>query len=176
MRGGALQHYRPVTAVAAAFHHQHAPVTGEPGAGPRYLAFCPPDEQEIILGLLAQSTDPEDEPAADLQKVMATLEEVRTRGYAVRNPAVRPVSNTLALPIFENGRVAASFGLTWFSSALSQEEAVSTLYPAMKEAADKISARLKALDGNSKQPAMKAARAPSRKKPATVKRAPRQAG
>lgn len=144
--------------------------------GRAYLAFCPPDEQEIILGLLTQSTDPEDEPAADLQKVMATLEEVRTRGYAVRNPAVRPVSNTLALPIFENGRVAASFGLTWFSSALSQEEAVSTLYPAMKEAADKISARLKALDGNSKRPSMKAARAPSRKKPATVKRAPRQAG
>ena len=98
--------------------------------GRAYLAFCPPDEQEIILGLLAQSADADDNSAGDLPTVMAMLADVRKRGYALRTPAVRPASNTLALPIFENGHVVASFGLTWFSSTLSIEEAVRTLYPA----------------------------------------------
>ncbi|MES2412240.1 MAG: DNA-binding transcriptional regulator [Pseudomonadota bacterium] len=118
--------------------------------GRAYLAFCPPDEQEIILGLIAHSADAEDRAAGDLQTILATLEEVRERGYALRNPSVRPVSNTIALPIYENARVIASFGLTWFSSALSLEEAVRTLYPAMKSAAEKISVRLKTLDGKSR--------------------------
>lgn len=117
--------------------------------GRAYLAFCPPDEQKIILGLLAQSADAEDQSAADLATAMAMLEEVRQRGYALRDPLVRPVSNTLALPIFEHGHVVASFGVTWFSSALSVEDAVSTLYPAMKAAANKISVRLTTLDGKS---------------------------
>lgn len=120
--------------------------------GRAYLAFCPPDEQKIILGLLAQSADAEDQSAADLATAMAMLEDVRQRGYALRDPAVRPVSNTLALPIFEHGHVVASFGVTWFSSALSVEDAVSTLYPAMKAAADKISVRLTTLDGKSPKP------------------------
>ncbi len=115
--------------------------------GRAYLAFCPPDEQEIILGLLAHSAEDEDKPAQDHAKAMKMLDDTRRQGYAVRNPAVRPVSNTLALPIYENGRVVASFGLTWFSSALPVKDAVQTLYPEMKAAAEKISVRLKTLDG-----------------------------
>ncbi|MDB5966958.1 MAG: DNA-binding transcriptional regulator [Polaromonas sp.] len=121
--------------------------------GRAYLAFCPPDEQEIILGLLAHSSEEEDRPAQDMASIMQVLEDTRKQGYAVRDPAVRPVSNTLALPIFENGRVVASFGLTWFSSALSIEEAVQTLYPEMKAAAEKVGVRLTTLDGkHSAQP------------------------
>lgn len=131
--------------------------------GRAYLAFCPRDEQEIILGLLAQSTQDEDKPAEDMEKIMEILEETRSQGYALRNPAVRPVSNTLALPIFENGRVVASFGLTWFSSALTLKTAVKTFYPEMKAAAEKISARLTALDGKSRLPAARSARGPALK-------------
>lgn len=131
--------------------------------GRAYLAFCPRDEQEIILGLLVHSTEEEDKPAQDAVKAMKMLDDTRKQGYAVRNPAVRPVSNTLALPIFENGRVVASFGLTWFSSALSVKDAVQTLYPEMQAAAEKISVRLKTLDGTRSA-------APER----TVKAAPRK--
>ena len=118
--------------------------------GRAYLAFCQPDEQQIILGLISQSADVEDQAAGDLQTIMATLKEVLERGYALRNPTVRPISNTIALPIYENRRVIASFGLTWFSSALSPEDVVRTLYPAMKSATEKISVRLKILDDKSR--------------------------
>ncbi len=119
--------------------------------GRAFLAFCLPDEQEIILGLVGQSSDAEDQAAGDLPTVMAMLADVRAQGYALRNPSIRPISNTLALPIYEDQRVVASFGLTWFSSALSLEEARLTLYPAMKLATDDISARLIALNKKSLQ-------------------------
>ena len=119
--------------------------------GRAFLAFCLPDEQEIILGLVGQSSDAEDQAAGDLPTVMAMLADVRAQGYALRNPSIRPISNTLALPIYEDQRVVASFGLTWFSSALSLEEARLTLYPAMKLATDDISARLIALNKKSHQ-------------------------
>ena len=114
--------------------------------GCAFLAFCLPDEQNIILGLIGQSSDAEDQAAGDLPTIMATLDEVRARGYALRNPSIRPISNTIALPIYEGQRVVASFGLTWFSSALSLQDVRLTLYPAMKIATDEISARLIALN------------------------------
>ncbi len=132
--------------------------------GRAYLAFCPRDEQEIILGLLAHSSEDEDKPAQDTVKAIKMLEDTRKQGYAVRNPAVRPVSNTLALPIFENGRVIASFGLTWFSSALSIKDAVQTLYPEMEAASEKISVRLKTLDGKNSAKPQRTGKLPPRKK------------
>lgn len=131
--------------------------------GRAYLAFCPPDEQEAILGLVALSAQPEDRAAADTATVMSMLEETRERGYALRDPVVRPVSNTLALPIFENGHVVASFGITWFSSAMAVKDAVAKLHPALKTAADKVSARLAMLDSESKLPALKASKRPARR-------------
>jgi IclR family mhp operon transcriptional activator len=117
--------------------------------GRAFLAFCLPDEQEIILSLVGQSSDAEDQAAGDLPTIQATLAEVRAQGYALRNPSIRPISNTIALPIYEDQRVVASFGLTWFSSALSLQEVRLTLYPALKIATDDISARLIALNKKS---------------------------
>ncbi|MGH8759468.1 MAG: IclR family transcriptional regulator domain-containing protein, partial [Burkholderiales bacterium] len=113
--------------------------------GRAHLAFCPPDEQKVILKLLAHSHAPDDQLAHDLPAVMAMLGETRQRGYALRSPAESSASNTLALPIFEAERVVASLGLTWFSSALSTEEAVARLYPHLRIASQKITTRLAAL-------------------------------
>jgi IclR family mhp operon transcriptional activator len=90
------------------------------------------------------------------------LQETRQRGYSMRNPVVRPVSNTLAVPIFENGHVAASLGLTWFSSALSAKDAQKTLYPVLRTASEKIGLRLAALAQAGAKPA--GVTAPLRKK------------
>ncbi len=110
--------------------------------GRAYLAFCPPDEQRAILAMVAQSGASEDKAAGDPACIMDVLDQTRQRGYALRNPDVRPVSNTLALPIFDKGHVLGSFGLTWFSSALSPDDAVATLYPVMQRATAQIEQRL----------------------------------
>ena len=114
--------------------------------GRAYLAFCPDDERSILLRMLARSSQREDQPVHDEAALMQVLDETRARGYALRSPSVRPVSNTLALPIFENGHVVATFGLTWFSSTLSPDVAVATLLPHMRLATQDIEARLLTVD------------------------------
>ena len=43
----------------------------------------------------------EDQPVHDEAAFLQVLEDIRARGFALRSPTVRPVSNTLALPIFQ---------------------------------------------------------------------------
>ncbi|UUZ67622.1 hypothetical protein LP416_24000 [Polaromonas sp. P2-4] len=94
------------------------------------------------MKLLAHSHEADDQMAHDLPAVMAMLEETHERGYALRSPVASSASNTLALPIYEDGHVVASLGLTWFSSALSTEEAIARLYPHLQAATLKITTRL----------------------------------
>ncbi|WP_266033157.1 hypothetical protein [Brucella intermedia] len=43
---------------------------------------------------------------------------------AVRAAGVRPVSRSLAVPVFEGERVVAAIGVTWFASTMSVQDAV----------------------------------------------------
>ena len=117
--------------------------------GRAYLAFCEPDEQAIILELLSHSTREEDALARD-PALPALLRQVREQGYAERDPVVRPVSSTLAVPIFHRGRVTASLGLTWFSTALSRQDVLDRYLPLLREAAQDISMRLGTLSADTK--------------------------
>lgn len=110
--------------------------------GRAILAFCEPDERDALIDVLQQSTLPEDQPAKDRERLIALLDEIRANGYALRDPSVRPVSNTMAVPIFERGRVMGAIGMTWFSSTHKPEEALRRYLPDLKAAADQISAGL----------------------------------
>ena len=114
--------------------------------GRAYLAFCPADEQAVILKVVRQSKHPEDAAAKRPREVAKTLAEVRRRGYAVRDPQVRPVSNTLAVPLYEGERVIGSLGMTWFASVMSPEKAVKQYLGDLKAAVAEIAARLEALN------------------------------
>jgi IclR family transcriptional regulator, mhp operon transcriptional activator len=110
--------------------------------GRAYLAFCPPDEQRILVQSLRQSEHPEDQAVHDAPALQAMLAQTRQQGYALRSKDVRPVSNTLAVPVFENGHVLATLGVTWFSSAMDTDAAVAALLPRMQQAARDVEARL----------------------------------
>lgn len=113
--------------------------------GRAHLAFCDADEQKLLLKLLQKSRDPDDQPAQDTATVQTMLDETRKRGYALRKPEASTASNTIAVPIFECGRVIATLGMTWFASALSQEEVVARILPHLLTSSQKISARLVSL-------------------------------
>ncbi len=138
--------------------------------GRAYLAFCPPDEQQVILKVLAHSREPDDQVVQDLPAVMAMLEEVRRGGYALRSPAATPSSNTLALPIYEDGHVVASLGMTWFSSVLSNEEAIARLYPHLLLATQKITTRLGTLREPFNAGQAKLKKSPTKRQPKTAAR------
>jgi IclR family mhp operon transcriptional activator len=113
--------------------------------GRAFLAFCDTTEQDALIELLERTSS---EPIAGQEKeVRRMLAEVRERGYALRDPRVRPESSTIAVPIFDGARVVASIGLTWFSSALTVEQAVTRFFPPLREASSAITQALTATAG-----------------------------
>lgn len=120
--------------------------------GRAYLAFCEPDVREALIALALASDDEENLPARQRQTLEDTLELIRREGHALRAPKVRPVSRSLAVPLFDARRVVASAGITWFSSSLRDEEAIERYAPLLKEVARKAHQALRAA-GPPPQPA-----------------------
>ncbi len=104
--------------------------------GRAYLAFCDEAEREALIALVTASAPPEDAVVRRRSTLEAELELVRRNGYALRDPRVRPVSNTLALPVFDQSRVVGSIGLTWFSSTMKPVEAVRRFLEPLQSVAD----------------------------------------
>ncbi len=113
--------------------------------GRAFLAFCGPTEQDALIDTLVRSSG---EPIAGQEaSIRHMLAQVHERGYALRDPRVRPESSTIAVPIFEDGRVVATIGLTWFSSALNAEQAVARFLPPLQQTSAEISRQLAATAG-----------------------------
>lgn len=110
------------------------------GMGLAYLAFTPREEFELIVEMLRRSDDPEDTLARDAGKLRRIVAQVRQRGYALRARHVEPKnSNTIAVPVMnEAGRVVASFGLTYFTAALTETEACERYVPVLKATSAEI--------------------------------------
>jgi IclR family transcriptional regulator, mhp operon transcriptional activator len=113
--------------------------------GRAYLAFCPQVQQQALLQALALSEEPEDALAKEPAAIAAVLDEVRRTGYALRDPSVWPASNTLAVPVFDHRGVACSFGMTYFSSTMSSQQAIDRYLPELQRVAHAIGERLRAL-------------------------------
>jgi IclR family transcriptional regulator, mhp operon transcriptional activator len=113
--------------------------------GRAYLAFCDPQEQEALIALLRKSQEPEDALARDEMALRGILKQTYARGLATRDPRVRAVSNTLAVPVYEQSRVVASVGLTFFSSAMEPDEAIRQFRGELTALSTNISKRLDAL-------------------------------
>ena len=105
--------------------------------GRAYLAFCGEEEREALISLANIASNPEDAAALHRKSLDATLELIRRQGYALRDPKVRPVSKTLALPVFDAHRVVASVGVTWFTSTMSDDEAVRRYLGLLQSVADR---------------------------------------
>jgi IclR family mhp operon transcriptional activator len=117
--------------------------------GRAYLAFCDADERDALINIVKKSNDSEDLPARDDAALTAMLHKVRQRGLATRDPHVRTVSNTLAVPILEGSRVVASVGLTFIASAMTQDEAIKRHHHDLVELSAGITRRLASLAGSS---------------------------
>lgn len=113
--------------------------------GRAYLAFCSREECRALLDILRLSEHAEDALAHDKRAISAMLRETRERGYALRLPGIRPVSGTLAVPVFEGKRAVATIGMTWIASTLSNEQAVAKYLEPMQELSRTISERLAGL-------------------------------
>lgn len=110
------------------------------GMGLAYLAFTPKEEFDLIIEMLRNTEDPENMLAHHPARLDNLVRKIQAQGYASRARHVEPRnSNTIAVPIMnENSRVVASLGLTYFTSAFSEEEACDRYVPALKSASIEI--------------------------------------
>lgn len=113
--------------------------------GRAYLAFCPVDEQALLLRMLARSRDPENS-ARSRQELEDMIAATRARGYATRDPRSEPRSSaTVAVPLRQGQRVLATFGVTYFRSAVPPADVQTKLIRPLLDAAASIERELAAL-------------------------------
>lgn len=107
-------------------------------AGRCYLAFCPGKERRAILNMLARSKALEDRGAREPQRLAKLLDAIRAKGYAVQDREINPKTTGVAVPIRLKARVLGSLSLIWISSALTIEQAETTLLPSLTTTARRI--------------------------------------
>jgi len=108
-------------------------------AGICYLAFCPKEQRDSLLDILAKSNKEADKPARNRKKVLETLVETRKRGYAVSHRK-RRISEELSfsVPIIANDRLLASLGFRCSSTAVPETEAIQRFIPKLIGVAQQI--------------------------------------
>jgi IclR family mhp operon transcriptional activator len=108
-------------------------------SGLAYLAFCPKEQREAILDLLARSRREEDKPAQNRRKLHDTLQDIRKRGYASwRRP--RRISDELSIsvPIMSGDRLLAALTIRFSSTAVPEAEAMRRFLPRLRAVSEKI--------------------------------------
>jgi len=114
--------------------------------GRAYLAFCTKEERKLLLRMLATSRHEEDRPRNLPKVVEQIVRATRNRGFAHRDPNVDPKnSDTIAVPIMDGERVLATYGLTYFRSAVTRSDLIGALVPALKESRAAIEKNLAVL-------------------------------
>lgn len=110
-----------------------------------HLAFCPAPERAWILDLLASTAVPAEQRETWMAATHKMLDDVRARGFGIREK--RPESRTasLAVPIVVDGRVMACLGIVWMHSALRTADAIDRFFEPMQAAAGEIARGYEAL-------------------------------
>ncbi len=114
------------------------PILGS-AAGICYLSFCPKDQRDSLLDLLANSRMEEDRPARNRKKVYDLLVETRKRGFAIAHRK-RRVSEELSIsvPILAEERLLAALTFRCSSTAVPEGEAIKKFAPQLKAVAQQI--------------------------------------
>jgi IclR family mhp operon transcriptional activator len=108
-------------------------------AGLAHLAFCPANQREAVLEILARATGVRDKLAHDRPALEQILEETRARGYAsVVHPRRLSDQNTLAVPIVIDDEVLAVIVVRFADTAVPFKMAVERFLPKLQEAAGGI--------------------------------------
>jgi len=117
---------------------QELPILGS-ASGLAYIAFAPKEERDTLLALLAQSGDPHDALARDLDQVSRLIAVTRRRGYGLRQGGlIWPHTGLLALPIRVGRRVLGCINMVWMARVVSAKDGVSRCLEALRETRELI--------------------------------------
>lgn len=124
-----------------------APLLGT-SLGRAYLAFAHPRERAKLLQLIAEYPDPWNE-AARQGNAEPGLDKIREDHFATIDPvyAAREYDDlvsTLGIPILGNGYSIGALNVMYLREAMKQDEAIKKLLPPLRDAADRIAAKIAA--------------------------------
>jgi IclR family mhp operon transcriptional activator len=114
------------------------PILGS-ASGLAYLAFCPNEQRDTLLDILAKSKRDTDKPARNRKKVYERLLETRKQGYSVFRRK-RRVSDELSfsVPIFAEDRLLAALSIRFASTAVPEADAMQRFVPKLRKVAKRI--------------------------------------
>lgn len=109
-------------------------------SGISYLAFCPKEQRDTLLDMLAQSKQEADRPARNRTKIYETLVETRKQGFATYRRK-RRVSDELSIsvPIVVDERLLATIAIRFASTAVELPDAEARFLPKLLATAQRIS-------------------------------------
>lgn len=109
-------------------------------SGIAYLAFCPKEQRDTLLDMLAQSKQEADRPARNRTKIYETLVETRKQGFATYRRK-RRVSDELSIsvPIVVDERLLATIAIRFASTAVELPDAEGRFLPKLLATAQRIS-------------------------------------
>ncbi|MBI1212373.1 MAG: helix-turn-helix domain-containing protein [Alphaproteobacteria bacterium] len=122
--------------------------------GRAYIAFCPPAERAELIAALRVSKRPTDRLARDAAALARMLSDVRRKGYASTDEALRQLTSKvppqwrdarrrargLAVPIVNGRSVLATVSMRYLPKALSEDEAARAFLKPLRRLADDIAA------------------------------------
>lgn len=109
--------------------------------GQAYLAFCPFEEQKLILEMLDNTPHPDSDLRYSPETTQNILETIRKQGYAERTMSAGPnPSSSLSLPIYDSDlmRVLSTMTLTWYRSAMTLDQALDRYLPKLQSACEGV--------------------------------------
>jgi IclR family mhp operon transcriptional activator len=109
-------------------------------AGLCYLAFCPKEQRDTLMDIMARSKEPENQPAKNKKKVYEGLVETRKRGFSVWHRQRRVSEETsLSVPLIIEDRLLAVLTMRFASTAVPEAEAIERFVPKLRTTAQEIS-------------------------------------
>ena len=118
------------------------------GLGRAWLSYCSEEEREAILSDLRISSSPFDRAVNNAKLIEQLVAETREQGYGTRVQGftLRKIgeekTDGFAVPVIARDRIVGCINITWLTSALDQQTAVSRYLRDVQAAAAKIGSEI----------------------------------
>lgn len=106
-----------------------------------YLAFCPAEQREALIDILARSNKEEDKPArAQRPELQRMLAEIQAQGYATTTRTRRLVDEVnVSVPVTRDDGVLAVLAVRFMPSAMPLKSGLERFLPKLRQCATRIS-------------------------------------
>ena len=116
----------------------------EMSTGRVYLAYCSPDQQETLIGVIAAAVGAKSQTVGkDGANLLRLVQAIRKVGYAFYEHESTKVTQ-IAVPIFVRREVFGAITIRYFSSVVTRPQALEKFLAPLRKVADEIGATVEA--------------------------------